>query len=114
MPGGERAATDLRHLAEIAHLEERRARLSPRGLGDWLRSQADDAEAEARLKKIWQITMEICLEDKATIAHHHGAGLARSPYIRRERTGDHHLLQRIKSALDPHNLMNPGKLGLND
>jgi len=74
----------------------------------------DDAEAEARLKKIWHITMEICLEDKATIAHHHGAGLARSPYIRRERTGDHHLLQRIKSALDPHNLMNPGKLGLND
>ena len=48
MPGGERAATDLRHLAEIAHLEERRARLSPRGLGDWLRSQADDAEAEAK------------------------------------------------------------------
>lgn len=72
----------------------------------------DDAEAEARLRQIWTITMEICLAEKATIAHHHGAGLARNPYIGRERSGDHHLLQRIKSALDPQNLMNPGKLGL--
>jgi alkyldihydroxyacetonephosphate synthase len=72
----------------------------------------DDAEAEARLRQIWAITMEICLAEKATIAHHHGAGLARNPYIGRERSGDHHLLQRIKSALDPQNLMNPGKLGL--
>jgi alkyldihydroxyacetonephosphate synthase len=74
----------------------------------------DDAEAETRLQRIWEITMEICLEDKATIAHHHGAGLARNAYLGRERAGDHHLLQRIKSALDPQNLMNPGKLGLKD
>jgi alkyldihydroxyacetonephosphate synthase len=72
----------------------------------------DDAEAEVRLKKIWEITMEICLEEGATIAHHHGAGLARNPYIARERSGDHHLLARIKAVVDPQNLLNPGKLGL--
>jgi alkyldihydroxyacetonephosphate synthase len=73
---------------------------------------ADDVEAEARLKKIWDITMAICLEEGATIAHHHGSGLARNAYIARERAGDHHLLARIKKALDPQNLLNPGKLGL--
>ena len=46
MPDGERAATDLRHLAELAHLEERRARLGPGSLADWLRRQAEDSDTE--------------------------------------------------------------------
>jgi alkyldihydroxyacetonephosphate synthase len=71
-----------------------------------------DAEAEERLKKIWQITLDICLEEGATIAHHHGSGLARNSHIARERAGDHHLLARIKKAIDPANVLNPGKLGL--
>ncbi len=36
---GERLATDLRHLLELVHREERRARMSPAALAAWLRGQ---------------------------------------------------------------------------
>ena len=39
---GERLATDLRLLMELAHAEERRARLGPAGLASWLRAARDD------------------------------------------------------------------------
>jgi alkyldihydroxyacetonephosphate synthase len=71
-----------------------------------------EAEAEERLRAIWSTTMEICLEEGATIAHHHGSGLAREPYLKRERTGDHALLEKLKRTVDPEHLLNPGKLGM--
>ncbi len=40
---GERLATDVRHLAELCHAEERRTRLSPGGLAAWLRAQVQEA-----------------------------------------------------------------------
>jgi exodeoxyribonuclease V beta subunit len=46
---GERAATDLRHLGELLHGEERRSRVGPRGLAEWLRrrvAEADDKDEE--------------------------------------------------------------------
>ncbi|MBT9560225.1 MAG: UvrD-helicase domain-containing protein [Myxococcales bacterium] len=39
-PGGERLATDLRHLCELLHAEERRTRVGPGGLATWLAAQA--------------------------------------------------------------------------
>ena len=49
---GERHATDVRHLVELCHAEERRTRLGPGGLASWLRAAqeaggdgADDAQA---------------------------------------------------------------------
>ena len=44
---GERLTTDLRHLSELCHAEERRARLSPSALAAWLRSQAEQAQGQA-------------------------------------------------------------------
>ena len=38
---GERYATDLRHLVELCHAEERRTRIGPSGLAAWLRSARD-------------------------------------------------------------------------
>ncbi|MBW2461426.1 MAG: UvrD-helicase domain-containing protein, partial [Deltaproteobacteria bacterium] len=40
---GERYATDLRHLVELCHAEERRTRLGPSGLASWLRAARDGA-----------------------------------------------------------------------
>lgn len=40
-PEGERHATDLRHLFELLHVEERARRLGPAALAQWLRAQAD-------------------------------------------------------------------------
>jgi alkyldihydroxyacetonephosphate synthase len=72
----------------------------------------DDAAAEERLMKIWDVAMNSCLECGAAISHHHGVGLARLPYIRRELGSSTLVLQRIKGALDPAGVLSPGKLGL--
>lgn len=73
---------------------------------------ADDAEAVARLETIWQVAMDVCLEHGAELSHHHGGGLARSPYTRRSLGSAHLVLRRLKAALDPAGILNPGKLGL--
>ena len=72
----------------------------------------DDAAASARLAEIWSTTMQVCLDHGAELSHHHGGGLARSPYARRSLGSAHRVLRRIKHALDPDGLLNPGKLGL--
>lgn len=73
---------------------------------------ADDEAAVHRLREIWATAMRVALDSGAVLSHHHGGGLARSPYAR-EALGDAHLvLRRIKDALDPGHLLNPGKLGL--
>ena len=56
--------------------------------------------------------MQICLEQGAELSHHHGGGMARSAYARRSLGSAHVVLQRLKSALDPAGILNPGKLGL--
>lgn len=75
------------------------------------RAESDEA-AVARLQQIWDTAMAVCLEHSAELSHHHGGGLARSPYAQRSLGSAHLVLEKIKTALDPHNILNPGKLGL--
>ncbi len=49
---GERAVTDLRHLVELAHLEERRARLAPAALAEWVRGQRAGASDEDEARRL--------------------------------------------------------------
>ena len=78
-----------------------------------LLGQADDeAQAEARLLQVWQTAMQIALEKGAVISHHHGIGIARLAYMRPQLGSAMPVLERIKQALDPAGIMNPGKLGL--
>jgi alkyldihydroxyacetonephosphate synthase len=78
-----------------------------------LLGEAESAEAaQERLEKIWEVAMTAALETGASISHHHGAGLARNPYVQRALGTGAPLLRRLKSAVDPHNILNPGKLGL--
>lgn len=72
----------------------------------------DDAAAIERIERIWATTMETCLELGAELSHHHGGGLARSPYSRRSLGSAHLVLSKLKAALDPAGILNPGKLGL--
>ncbi|MFF2026474.1 FAD-binding oxidoreductase [Streptomyces sp. NPDC058171] len=72
----------------------------------------DDAAATERLETIWATAMAVCLEHGAELSHHHGGGLARSPYARRSLGSSHLVLRKLKRALDPEAVLNPGKLGL--
>jgi alkyldihydroxyacetonephosphate synthase len=75
------------------------------------RADSDEAAIE-RIERIWSTAMETCLDLGAELSHHHGGGLARSPYSRRSLGSAHLVLRRLKTALDPAGILNPGKLGL--
>jgi alkyldihydroxyacetonephosphate synthase len=71
-----------------------------------------EAEGLALHGQVWQAVQSIALECGGSISHHHGAGAFRNRWMRGELGAGLDVLQAIKDALDPGNLMNPGKLGL--
>jgi alkyldihydroxyacetonephosphate synthase len=72
---------------------------------------ADPEDMEARYFECWRRTMEATAEHGGGIAHHHGAGRLRVPYLHHDlgRSGVE-LLRTLKSAVDPAGIMNPGNL----
>ena len=55
--------------------------------------------------------MEAILDAGGVINDHHGVGSTLAPYLARQWGPAHETLTRIKQALDPAGVMNPGKLG---
>jgi alkyldihydroxyacetonephosphate synthase len=69
-------------------------------------------DALALHDRIWEDGMTAALDAGAVINDHHGVGLKLGPYMSRQHGAALDALRRIKAALDPHGVMNPGKLGL--
>ncbi len=65
-------------------------------------------------KKLWQTAMEACHKEGAAFSHHHGVGLHRGLWMTDEHGSGLEVLKKIKDALDPEGIMNPGKLGLEE
>jgi len=59
----------------------------------------------------WGTVMETTLKLGGTISHHHGVGLVRARWVQGELGEYFEILKKIKSALDPRKIFNPGKLG---
>lgn len=61
----------------------------------------------------WEAGTRTALRLGGSLSHHHGVGLNRSRFmVDALGTGGLHTLAAIKDALDPHGILNPGKLGL--
>jgi len=58
----------------------------------------------------WEVTMRATHAAEGTIAHHHGIGRVRKQWLRVELGEAYDTLVRIKQAIDPNNVMNPGAL----
>ena len=56
--------------------------------------------------------VEIALKYEGTFSAEHGLGMAKSPLIAKELGGSLDVMQTIKDAMDPKDILNPGKLGL--
>lgn len=69
--------------------------------------EAEIAEAERLADRM----VERALEVGGTVSGEHGIGTAKLKYMRREHGDAVDVMKRIKAALDPNGLMNPGKMG---
>jgi alkyldihydroxyacetonephosphate synthase len=62
--------------------------------------------------RIWEDGMTAALDAGGVMNDHHGVGIKLAPYMRRQHGGALDAMRQIKAALDPNNIMNPGKMGL--
>lgn len=73
---------------------------------------ADAGAAEQRLREIWRVANHTVLATGATLSHHHGCGLARADHVKASLGSAFPVWARLKQALDPKSILNPGKLGM--
>jgi alkyldihydroxyacetonephosphate synthase len=70
------------------------------------------SDALALHDRIWEDGMTAALDAGGVMNDHHGVGIKLGPYMRRQHGGGLDAMRQIKAALDPGNVMNPGKMGL--
>ena len=72
---------------------------------------SDAHEALQLHNQIWAVAVQTSLENGGMINEHHGVGLKLSRFMRDQYGPSWHLLEMIKDSIDPHGIMNPGKVG---
>ena len=68
-------------------------------------------DAEALHDEIWKAGVDAVMAAGGVFNDHHGVGLKLAPFMRPQWGAAFDQLEHIKLALDPNNIMNPGKLG---
>ena len=69
-------------------------------------------DALALHDRIWDDGITAVLAAGGVMNDHHGVGLKLAPYMAAQHGAALDALRRVKTALDPLGIMNPGKLGL--
>jgi glycolate oxidase len=75
----------------------------PRNKGEW-----------DIVRKVAEDFVDLTLRLDGTLTAEHGIGMSKSPFILRELGKGHQVMSEIKRALDPNNIVNPGKMGFDD
>lgn len=73
-------------------------------------SAEDDDDAYRRYTKAWDDAMTAATSSGGSISHHHGIGLLKAGHLKAELGSGYQVVERIRSALDPNNILNPRKL----
>jgi alkyldihydroxyacetonephosphate synthase len=68
--------------------------------------------AEAYYAMAWRAVMEATTAHGGAISHHHGVGLNRARFLAPALGAAFGTLVDLKAAVDPHGILNPGKLGM--
>jgi alkyldihydroxyacetonephosphate synthase len=69
-------------------------------------------DAEGYYTAVWDAVAEATLAAGGALSHHHGIGINRGRHMDAALDGGLAVLGAVKGALDPHGILNPGKLGL--
>jgi alkyldihydroxyacetonephosphate synthase len=72
---------------------------------------ADPHDARTLHDRLWDVAVATSLEHGGMLNEHHGVGLKLSRFMRAQYGAAWPLLEAIKHAIDPHGIMNPGKVG---
>lgn len=75
-----------------------------------VRSREDWNKIRAASEELFEAVMET----GGTVSAEHGTGLSRAPHIERQLGEGLNVMRSIKKALDPLNILNPGKMNLDD
>jgi alkyldihydroxyacetonephosphate synthase len=73
---------------------------------------ANRAWVDHYYRRAWDEVTEATMSAGCAISHHHGIGINRSRFLAEALGSGFPVLSSIKHALDPHGILNPGKLGL--
>lgn len=71
----------------------------------------DPDQALALHNEVWDLAVRVNLEHGGVINEHHGVGLKLARHLRAQYGPAFQVLEGLKSTLDPHHLLNPGKMG---
>jgi alkyldihydroxyacetonephosphate synthase len=71
----------------------------------------DPHKALAMYNKIWDMAIRAAIKEGGVINEHHGVGLKLGRIMKDLYGPAFKVLQEMKKALDPNNIMNPGKMG---
>ncbi len=74
--------------------------------------QVDGDRRDAYYRQVWDAGQRAALAHGGALSHHHGVGLNRARYMAEALGPAVDVLAATKAALDPHGILNPGKLGL--
>ena len=69
-------------------------------------------EIESTYVALWDAGQRAVLAHGGNLSHHHGVGLNRGRFAREALGEAFAVLAALKTALDPHGVLNPGKFGL--
>jgi alkyldihydroxyacetonephosphate synthase len=72
--------------------------------------RAEEGEETDLYHSVWSDAMNACIAAGGTITHHHGVGLLKAPWMEQEHGSLVRIYGALKRALDPNNILNPGKL----
>lgn len=106
-----------RIVAEVlpdAHFSAHWSHVYPEGVCQYMTLRLPPMDQDVALtlhQKMWEVATGETLAHGGSIAHHHGSGLFRGPWMDGEHGVGMDLLRSIKASVDPQNLFNPGKLG---
>ena len=67
-----------------------------------------EQEVDKYRTEINRVICEETLKLGGSVVHHHGMGKARTPWIREEYDSSYYILERLKRAFDPNDVMNKG------
>jgi alkyldihydroxyacetonephosphate synthase len=69
-------------------------------------------ERDGYYRALWDAGQRVVLAHGGALSHHHGVGLNRGRFMGEALGPAFDVLAATKAALDPHGILNPGKLGL--